>query len=64
MLSQCRQNCPEMFIVILTSPAVDEDVINEHYDESVQIWSQDPVHQIRENRWGVSQPKRHDCELK
>ncbi|KAK9106557.1 hypothetical protein Syun_022568 [Stephania yunnanensis] len=52
-----------MFLMIHPILAVNQDIVNEYNDESIQIWSHDPMHQVHENCWSVSHAKRHNREL-
>jgi hypothetical protein len=49
----------EMFFVLFFILSVDQYIIDEHYDELVQILHKDLVHQIHKVGWCISQFKRH-----
>ena len=63
LLPQLLQDLPEVVLMHLWSGAVDEDVVHVYHNKLVHEWSQDIVHEPLKRGWGVTQPKRHHCEL-
>src|SRR4051812_4014643 len=46
------------------SKGIDKDVVYKNDHKLIQVWLKNPVHEIHEDGWCISQPKRHDSELK
>ncbi|MFS7956866.1 hypothetical protein Hanom_Chr07g00659641 [Helianthus anomalus] len=49
-----------MLLVFLLALRIDQDVVDENYNELVQIRLAHSIHQVHENCRCVCQPKRHD----
>ena len=37
-----------------------QNVVDEYNDELIQIWRENPVHQIHKDRWGIGHSEWHD----
>jgi hypothetical protein len=59
MVSKLLQYQTEMFSTLFFALGVNHYIIDEHYDERVQISHKDLVHQIHKVGWGFSQSKIH-----
>ncbi|MFS7995869.1 hypothetical protein Hanom_Chr12g01123131 [Helianthus anomalus] len=57
------QNKSQMLFMLLLTLRIDQDVVDEYYNELVQIRLAYSVHQIHEYCGCVCQPKRHDQKL-
>jgi hypothetical protein len=49
----------KMFFVFFFILSADQYIIDEYYDELVQILHKDLVHQIHKIDWSISQSERH-----
>lgn len=57
--------CKSKMLLMLSFQArKDKDIIDEDDHELVQIWTEDPVHQVHEHNRCICQSKWHDKELK
>jgi hypothetical protein len=50
----------KMFGMIFWVFRIDQDVINENYNEFVEFLHEDRIHEIHEIRWSIGKTKRHD----
>ena len=63
MCSKGLQYNPEMFPMFHMTFRINQDIIYKHHHKFIQIWFENPVHQIHKRGWCVSQPKRLYQEL-
>lgn len=63
MLPQQLQSNPKMLLVLLLRLRINENVVDEYYNELVQVRSENPIHHIHEECWCVRQSEWHDYEL-
>ena len=53
VFSQGLEEYPQVGSMILSSLKVNQDVINEHYNKIIQVWSENSVHKIHEGCWSI-----------
>ena len=46
--------------MFLLSFGIDKDVVYEDYDEFIQEWPENPVHEVHKHRRSIGHPKRHN----
>jgi hypothetical protein len=63
MISQTLKDNSEMLGVSFLSFGIDENVIDEDYDEFIELRHEHGVHEVHEVGWGISESKRHYQEL-
>ncbi|PHT34401.1 hypothetical protein CQW23_26201 [Capsicum baccatum] len=52
-----------MVCMITFTMEVNKDVINEDYDEHIQVLLENLVHPVHERYWGIRETKGHDQKL-
>ena len=60
MLSQPRQNNSQMLCMICLILKVDQDIIDKHDHEIIELGHEYQIHQIHEVGRSICQSKRHD----
>jgi hypothetical protein len=53
----------EMLLMLCLGTEIKKGVIDDHNDKPIPIRTENPVHQIHEHGWGISQTERHDKKL-
>ena len=64
VLSQSPENDLQVSGMLLPGLGIDQDVINEHHNESVHIRSENLVHEVHKRHWCIHQSKWHHQKLK
>ena len=64
MVSKHLKHKSKILLMLCLGTRVDEDIVDKHDNKLVQIWMENPVHQIHEHGRGISQAEWHDKELK
>ncbi|MFS7902856.1 hypothetical protein Hanom_Chr01g00016251 [Helianthus anomalus] len=49
-----------MLLVFLLTLRIDQDIVDEHNNELIQVRLAHSVHEIHEDRWCICQPKWHN----
>ncbi|PHU14308.1 hypothetical protein BC332_15513 [Capsicum chinense] len=60
MGSKSLKHYSEVVCMLIFATGVNKDVINEDYDEHIQVLLEHSVHQVHEDCWGICKTKRHD----
>ena len=63
MFPQGLQQCPQMNSMFISGLGVYQDIIYEHYHKSVEIESEDSIHEIYKGHKGIGQAKGHHSEF-
>jgi hypothetical protein len=63
MISQTLKDNLEMFGVFFLAFGIDENVIDEDYDEFIELRHEHGVHEVHEVGWGICESERHYQEL-
>ena len=53
MLSQHFHHHLQMLYMLFLGPRIDQDIVDEHDDELVQIFLEHSVHQVHEGSWSI-----------
>jgi len=59
LLSECTQNYPQVFSMLLRTLGIDQDVINEYNNKVIQIWLKELVHIIHKQSWSIGHTERN-----
>ena len=60
MLAEFLQHKPQVLLMFFIGLGVDEDVINKHDDELIQVLHENQIHEVHEVYWCISQSEGHN----
>ena len=60
MVSDSLQYYSEVVCMIVSITEVDKNIINEDYNQHVQVLLEHSVHQVHEGCWGICETKESD----
>ncbi|CAA0834321.1 Unknown protein, partial [Striga hermonthica] len=63
LAAKSLQHNPQMLLVLIDVPGIDQNVVDEHNDELVLERMKDPIHKVHENGRGIVESERNDYKL-